>query len=90
MKGFIWRKDGYVMMRCGVIPRSAKGARYKLVHRIIAEHMLGRPLRRDEVVHHKNGDRSDNYPSNLEVTTQAKHAKLHYGGREKNKKGQFV
>ena len=32
----------------------------------MAEH-LGRPLRRDEQVHHKNWDRADNHLSNLEL-----------------------
>ena len=46
-------------------------------HRMIASKMLGRSLRRDEVVHHKNGKRHDNRPENLEVLTVSEHRKMH-------------
>lgn len=36
-------------------------------HRIIAEQMLGRALKQGEVMHHKNGNRQDNNPKNLEI-----------------------
>ncbi len=38
-----------------------------LEHRVIMENLIGRKLTRNENVHHKNGDRADNRPENLEL-----------------------
>ena len=38
-----------------------------LEHRFVMEGVVGRRLRKDESVHHKNGDRLDNRPENLEL-----------------------
>lgn len=47
-------------------------------HRIVAEQILGRPLRKGEVVHHVNNDKRDNRPENLMVfNSQKEHAKWH-------------
>ena len=46
-------------------------------YRKVAETMLGRKLRKGEVVHHINGDRTDNRPANLAVLPRAEHHRLH-------------
>jgi hypothetical protein len=39
----------------------------RLEHRVVMERLLGRALRPSEHVHHRNGDRLDNRPENLEL-----------------------
>lgn len=54
-------------------------------HRIVAERVLGRKLADNEIVHHKDGNRRNNAPENLEVMTQAEHAALHARERRAKK-----
>jgi hypothetical protein len=50
-------------------------------HRVIAELIIGRPLRRGEVVHHIDGNIRNNDPTNLQVlSSQADHARVHFTG----------
>jgi hypothetical protein len=50
------------------------------IHRIVAESILGRKLYENEVVHHIDGDRKNNHPTNLAVfPSQSLHAKCHHG-----------
>ena len=47
------------------------GAAAAAEHRLVMAVLLDRPLARDEVVHHRNGDRQDNRPANLELWSTA-------------------
>lgn len=47
-------------------------------HRTVAEQILGRPLKKGEVVHHINRNKKDNRPENLMIfSSQAEHARWH-------------
>jgi hypothetical protein len=47
------------------------GRKREFQHRLVTAEMLQRPLTAQETVHHKNGDRLDNRPENLEVWSSA-------------------
>jgi hypothetical protein len=46
------------------------------VHTLVAEAKLGRKLKADEEVHHRDGNKLNNDPSNLQVLGKAEHGTI--------------
>jgi len=64
--GRIVDKSGYVLLHIPEHPNSNSNG-YVREHRVVMETVIGRLLTKDEVVHHKNDDKSDNRPENLHL-----------------------
>jgi hypothetical protein len=61
------RSDGYVELWRPEHPAAQPSTGFIMEHRVVMEGMIGRVLRSSEEVHHRNGQRSDNRPENLEL-----------------------
>lgn len=64
------RKDGFYAL-------VLIDGKYVPEHRYVVEQYIGRKLHRREHVHHKDGNKLNNDPKNLQVLTASEHAKLH-------------
>ena len=56
----------------------------KRKHQIIMERHIGRPLKKNEVIHHIDGNKRNNDLSNLLLTTRSEHAKIHKAELDKS------
>lgn len=65
--------NGYVLIRVGVGHHLADVRGYAYEHRLVAEKKIGRRLRKGEQVHHKDENKQNNDPRNLEVAPSRWH-----------------
>lgn len=73
---FLDTRYGYISV-CLPSHPSANGHGYIYEHRVVAEAAVGRQLTRTELVHHINGEKTDNRNSNLLVCDRAYHKWIH-------------
>jgi len=58
------------------------GDRVRAVHRVTKEREVGRPLTTEEVVHHRDEDKQNNDPANLEIMSNSDHSREHMKGNQ--------
>ena len=68
--------NGYRFLSIRGHPNADKDG-YIAEHRYVMSQILGRPLKSNEDVHHKNKNRSDNRPENLQLYTDSSHMVEH-------------
>ena len=64
-------------------PNARSNGQIKRSRLVMSEH-LGRPLLETELVHHLNGDKSDDRIENLVIISRSKHAAVHHSGEKNN------
>lgn len=76
---------GYTALYKPDHPNSSRTG-YVLEHRFIMSELLGRPLKKGEIVHHINEDKTDNRAENLMVLTVSEHSSMHMRRRMSERK----
>lgn len=71
---------GYVWIHCKNHPNAHVDG-YVCEHRLVIEKSLGRYLRKDEVIHHINGNKQDNRLENLQLLNKGEHVRNNYNIR---------
>jgi hypothetical protein len=75
-------REGYIRIFVGKKHHLADQNGYMREHRVIAERMSGRLLNKGEEIHHKDGNKINNNPDNLEILNRQEHKERH---RKKNR-----
>lgn len=60
------------------------------IYRMMAERKIGRPLTEKEIVHHIDGDHTNNSQDNLQVVSASEHSSIHAAQKRRDDRGRFT
>ena len=72
-ESFHWKGGKYQHKSSGYILTYVDKHKYEPEHRVIMETHIGRALKPEEIIHHKNGVKDDNRLENLEIVLKKTH-----------------
>lgn len=75
--GVVKSERGYLLEKTPGHKRAKKRGDYVYQHILVAERYLEREIGMDEVVHHIDGCKTNNEPSNLSILSKSDHTKYH-------------
>lgn len=88
-RGVVRSSHGYVKIRVGVSHPLANPNGYAYEH-LVVWCSAGKPRpRSDQVIHHTNGEKTDNRIENLRVIRRGSHNSIHNGYRGRDELGRF-
>jgi len=77
------KNNDYLYVSIPEHPKAVGEGHYVYEHRAVMENYLNRILRDDEIVHHINGNKTDNRLENLQLMTANEHSQYHGEQRKK-------
>jgi hypothetical protein len=63
---------------------------YVFRYRLVLEAFLGRYLRPDEIVHHRDGNVTNDHLGNLTIFSRRRHQLLHIANRKRDSRGRWI
>ena len=69
--------DGYMMLHVGGDRGVSNWGQYRKEHKVVMENKIGRQLKKQEVVHHIDGNKINNNENNLWLANHRGHRKAH-------------
>ena len=88
-KGKLMSAEGYVKIRVGKTHPFSDPNGYIYEHKLVIISAYGIEYIKGKIIHHINGDKTDNRLENLEVISRCSHNKHHNTERGRDKKGRF-
>ena len=82
--------EGYTKIRVGKSHPLSDPNGYVYEQKLVAVTAFGLDFIKGKIIHHINGNKSDNRLENIEILTRSEHNKLHNKSKQRDLSGKFI